>query len=544
MSAPSKEELLFGRIAVLNKLISQEQLDDAIGLRDRRTDVNQDLGRLIKARGYLDDRQYRSVRKAQEKALVGKGHSIEAARFLARGMNADGSAPKGLAQIRPTRALDREKVAAEVAEPPAEPEAFDPGAADPFDEPEDDPFDDAPDDPFDEGDDAEEPEPVEEFDEEDFEDEAEEEAPARAPAQAKKKRRPRPEDPSARKAMLALLKKAREVGASDLHMSCGAKPFLRLHGEIQFLGMPEITPTKGELYAAALVTDEAWDAFYGRNDWDGSIDLGKYGRFRVNILRQRRGISAVYRVINTEIPTLGQLGLPDSFERFTTFHQGLVLVTGAAGSGKSSTLAALIELVNQNRKDHIITMEDPIEYVFTGKECNVTQRQIDVHTKSWGNALRAALREDPDVIMIGEMRDLDTVQLAITAAETGHLVFGTLHTTSATRTIDRLLDVFPPGEQSQIRAMVSESLKGVISQQLLTRKDGKGRVCAYEVLTWTPAVANLIREGTTFKLHSIMQTGKKAGMVLMDDSIRKLLNDGQITKETARAAAANPKSFQ
>jgi len=539
VSSPSKEELLFGRIAVLNKLITQEQLDDALDLRGRRSDVNQDLGRLIKARGYLDDRQYRSIRKAQEKALLGKGHSAEAARYLARGMNADGTAPKGRAQIRPTRALERGRV--EEPEPleaaePAEPEAFDPTAEDDafdptaeddaFDEPEDDAFDEPEDDAFDEPAEAvETPEPE------------------RAPAQAKRRYR-RPEDPSARKAMLALLKKARDVGASDLHMSCGAKPFLRLHGEIQFLGMPEISPQKGELYAAALVTDDEWSAFRGRNDWDGSIDLGKYGRYRVNLLRQRRGISAVYRVINSEIPTLEQLGLPDSFERFTTFHQGLVLVTGAAGSGKSSTLAAMIELVNQNRKDHIITMEDPIEYVFTGKECNVTQRQIDVHTRSWGNALRAALREDPDVIMIGEMRDLDTVQLAITAAETGHLVFGTLHTTSATRTIDRLLDVFPPGEQSQIRAMVSESLKGVISQQLLTRKDGKGRVCAYEVLTWTPAVANLIREGTTFKLHSIMQTGKKAGMVLMDDSIRRLLNDGVISKETARSAAANPKLFQ
>ncbi|RMG16210.1 MAG: type IV pilus twitching motility protein PilT [Planctomycetota bacterium] len=418
-------------------------------------------------------------------------------------MNADGSAP-GAAS--PT-AQAPEPAPPPAPEPVPEPEPFEPDAIEPAERPA--------------------PEPVA--------------AVAAEPKQPKRHRRP--VDPTARKTMTALLKKARESGASDLHMSCGAKPFFRLHGQIQFLNMQPITPKQGELYAAALVSDEEWSLFRERNDWDGSIDLGSLGRFRANLLRQRRGISAVYRVINNKIPTLAELGLPESFERFTTFHQGLVLVTGAAGSGKSSTLAALIELVNQNRKDHIITMEDPIEYVFEGKQCNVTQRQIDVHTLSWGNALRAALREDPDVIMIGEMRDLDTVQLAITAAETGHLVYGTLHTTSATRTIDRLLDVFPPGEQSQIRAMVSESLKGIISQMLVPTPDGKGRNCAYEVLVWTPAVANLIREGTTYKLTSVLQTGKKLGMVMMDESLKRLVQEGKLSKEYARTVATNPKLF-
>ena len=523
MSEPSKEELLFGRIALHNRLIDQEQFEDALALRRRRSDINQDFGRLLKARGHIDDKQYRSVRKAQEKALAGKGYSVEAARFLARGMNADGTAPKGDGATGTpaplTAVLDKERAAeayADAPEPFDEPEAFEPDG----ELGEDDLVEDAP-----------APAPAAADDDE------------RIPGEAKRAFK-RPVDPNALKTMQALLKKSREMGASDLHLSCGAKPFLRLHGGIQFLNMPEITPQQGKLFAAALLRDEDWQLFCERNDWDGSVDLGPAGRYRANLLRQRRGISGVYRVINTKIPSLTDLGLPESFERFTTFHQGLVLVTGAAGSGKSSTLAALIELVNQNRKDHIITMEDPIEYLFTGKGCNVTQRQIDVHTRSWGNALRAALREDPDVIMIGEMRDLDTVQLAITAAETGHLVYGTLHTTSATRTIDRLLDVFPPGEQSQIRAMVSESLKGVISQQLLPTKDGKSRACAFEVLTWTPAVANLIREGTTFKLHSVLQTGKKLGMVLMDDSIRKLVDDGVVSKEVARAAAHNPKLFQ
>jgi twitching motility protein PilT len=220
-----------------------------------------------------------------------------------------------------------------------------------------------------------------------------------------------------------------------------------------------------------------------------------------------------------------------------------VLVTGATGSGKSSTLAALVEIVNQTRKDHIITLEDPIEYVFEPKRANVSQRQIEQHTQSWGNALRASLREDPDVIMVGEMRDLDTMRLAITAAETGHLVLATLHTTNATRTIDRLLDVFPPKEQAQIRAMVSESLRGIVSQQLIPRADGKGRVPAFEVLFSTPAVANLIRERKTFQLFSVLQTGKKLGMKLMDDSLMDLVTSGQITREQARFRATNPKRF-
>ncbi len=528
MSEPTKEELLFGRIALHNKLITEDQFKEALALRRRRTDVNHDFGRLLKARGFIDDKGYRSVRKAQEKALMGKGVSEEAARFLARGMTADGNLPPG-EEAAPAPAPRRPT--ANLGPALAEAEAED---------------------------EVEEVEEVEEVaearDVEEFEPEPEPEPAAPAPrhgggqadervAAEPRRLARRPSDPAAKKTMSSLLKKARESGASDLHLSCGAKPFLRLNGHINYLNMPEITPEQGEAWAAAYVSDEVWDQFTRTNDWDGSLDVPE-GRFRANILRNRRGVSSVYRVIKTKIPTLAELGLPENLDRFTTFHQGLVLVTGATGSGKSSTLAALLDLVNQNRKDHIITMEDPIEYVFVGKGCNVTQRQIEVHTKSWGNALRASLREDPDVIMIGEMRDLDTVRLAITASETGHLVFGTLHTTSATRTIDRLLDVFPPGEQSQIRAMVSESLKGVISQRLLPTADGKGRVAAIEVLCWTPAVANLIREGATYKLHSVLQTGRKLGMTLMDESIKALLDAGKITKEVARSTATNPKLFQ
>jgi twitching motility protein PilT len=236
--------------------------------------------------------------------------------------------------------------------------------------------------------------------------------------------------------------------------------------------------------------------------------------------------------------------LPDILRKFTTYHQGIVLVTGAAGSGKSTTLAALIEIVNQTRKDHVITLEDPIEYVFECKKANISQRQIELHTQSWANALRAALREDPDVIMVGEMRDLDTMRLAVTAAETGHLVLATLHTTNATRSIDRLLDVFPPKEQPQIRAMVSESLRGIVSQQLVPRADGKGRVPALEILFSTPAVANLVRERKSFQLFSILQTGKKLGMRLMDDSLAELVEQRLITRDQARFRAQNPKRFE
>jgi twitching motility protein PilT len=278
-------------------------------------------------------------------------------------------------------------------------------------------------------------------------------------------------------------------------------------------------------------------------DLDTALEIPGVGRFRSSILRQRKGWAGVFRVIEDCVPTLEALGLPEAVQRFTTYHQGIVLVTGAAGSGKSSTLAALIEIINKSRKDHIITLEDPIEFVFEPKKANVTQRQVELHTQSWANALKASLREDPDIIMVGEMRDLETMRLAVTAAETGHLVLGTLHTTSAARTIDRLLDVFPPKEQSQIRAMVSESLRGVVSQQLIPRADGNGRVVAAELLITTPAVSNLIRDKKTFKLQSVMQTGRRLGMQMMDDSLANLLAQGLITEEQARFRAQNPKRF-
>jgi len=262
-----------------------------------------------------------------------------------------------------------------------------------------------------------------------------------------------------------------------------------------------------------------------------------FGRFRASVVRQRIGTDLVFRIIATKLRSMDDLGLPESLKLLTQYHNGLVLVTGSVGSGKSTTLAALIEEVNRARHDHIITLEDPIEYIIESKTCHVTQREVHTHTRSFAAALRGSLREDPDVIMVGEMRDLETIQLAITASETGHLVMGTLHTGNASRTLDRVLDVFPTDQRDQIRIMVSESLRGIVSQQLVPRKDGRGRALALEILTNTPAVGNLIREARTFMLPGVMQTGKKQGMKLMDDSLMELYDAGIISQEEAYARA-------
>ncbi|GIW70606.1 MAG: hypothetical protein KatS3mg102_0148 [Planctomycetota bacterium] len=341
-----------------------------------------------------------------------------------------------------------------------------------------------------------------------------------------------------------LLALAKSMGASDLHLSIGVPPFVRQHGELVFLQQyRRVDAETARERLLAVLSPEQARQLEEHLDIDTAIELQGVGRFRSSIFKQRKGYAGVFRVIQDRVPTIEELGLPEAVRKFTTYHQGIVLVTGAAGSGKSSTLAALIEVINRTRKDHIITLEDPIEFVFEPKLANITQRQVELHTQSWANALRAALREDPDVIMVGEMRDLDTMRLAVTAAETGHLVLATLHTTSAARTIDRLLDVFPPKEQAQIRAMVSESLRGVISQQLVPRRDGQGRVLAVELLFSTPAVANLIRERQTFKLHSVMQTGRRLGMQLMDDALADLVARGLITEEQARFRAVQPRRF-
>jgi twitching motility protein PilT len=329
-----------------------------------------------------------------------------------------------------------------------------------------------------------------------------------------------------------------EHGASDIHLGVEFPPCWRLHGQLRpiWADAPRLSPEDTLALAAGFLTKTQQSELEQHGDLDFAY-ANSQGRFRTSVVRQRRGVDLVFRIINTRVRTMDELGLPDSLKLLTRFHNGLILVTGSVGSGKSTTLAALIEQINLERSHHIITLEDPIEYVFHPKNCHITQREVHTHTRSFAAALRASLREDPDVIMVGEMRDLETISLAITASETGHLVLGTLHTSNASRTLDRLLDVFPVDQQDQIRVMVSESLRGVISQQLIPRIDGKGRALALEILTNTPAVANVIREARTFMLPGIIQTGRKQGMRLMDDSLHQLFDDGLISAAEAIARA-------
>ncbi len=328
------------------------------------------------------------------------------------------------------------------------------------------------------------------------------------------------------------------AGASDIHLGVNAPPLWRLHGTLQpiWRDAPRLTSEQTLALAEGFLSSLHKTHLNERGDADFAY-ANAFGRYRTSVVRQRLGVDLVFRIINTKVQTMDELGLPEHLKLLTRYQNGLILVTGSVGSGKSTTLAALVEQVNIERREHIITLEDPIEYVLEPKGCHITQREVHTHTRSFAAALRGALREDPDVIMIGEMRDLETISLAITAAETGHLVLGTLHTSNASRTLDRLLDVFPPGQQEQIRIMVSESLRGVISQQLIPRPDGKGRVLALEILTNTPAVANVIREAKTFMLPGIIQTGKKQGMQLMDDALLDLCSRGLISAEEAYARA-------
>ena len=334
------------------------------------------------------------------------------------------------------------------------------------------------------------------------------------------------------------LRIAQESNASDIHLGVNSPPIWRRNGILEpvWLLADKLTPENTEKLAMGFLNDEQKKMLADRGDIDFAYATD-FGRFRASVVRQRLGIDVVFRIISTNLRSMDDLGLPQSLKLLTQYHNGLVLVTGSVGSGKSTTLAALVDEVNKSRHDHIITLEDPIEYVIHSKGCHVTQREVHTHTKSFGAALRGALREDPDVIMVGEMRDLETISLAITASETGHLVLGTLHTGSAARTLDRVLDVFPIDQREQIRVMVSESLRGIISQQLIPRKDGRGRVLAMEILTNTPAVGNLIREAKTYMLPGVMQTGKKQGMKLMDDSLTELYDAGLISQEEAYVRA-------
>src|SRR5215218_633726 len=345
------------------------------------------------------------------------------------------------------------------------------------------------------------------------------------------------------RAMLdALLRAMVEKGASDLHLRCGEPPILRLHGEMHRLDEAPLEPLWLDAMLRSIMPERNRREYADSNDTDYAYELEGIARFRANALKDRRGPAAVFRQIPATVVTVEQMGISSEVQKLCQLSKGLVLVTGPTGSGKSTTLCSLIDLVNRSRSDHVITIEDPIEFVHPNKKCIITQRQVGVHTGSFKSALRAALREDPDIILVGELRDLETVSIAIETAETGHLVFGTLHTTTAAGTIDRIIDQFPADRQSQIRVMLAESLKGVISQTLC-KKIGGGRVAAREVLLSVPAVSNLIREGKTFQIPTVMQTSKRLGMVTLNDALLELVDGGLIEPVEGYSKAVDKTMF-
>ena len=336
----------------------------------------------------------------------------------------------------------------------------------------------------------------------------------------------------------------KEQAASDLHLSTGNQPMLRIHGELVRIDSPPLENDDLKALVYEIAPEQKVKIFEETGDVDFGYEYPGFARYRANFLNQKNGIAAVFRLIPSKVLTLEQLGLPPVLKRFAMLKKGMVLVTGPTGSGKSTTLAAMIDFCNLHRKDHIITVEDPIEFVHRSQQCLVNHREVGVHTKSFGSALRGALREDPDIIMVGEMRDLETIELALTAAATGHLVFGTLHTSNAPKTIDRVIDVFPTSQQNQIRATLSESLKGVVAQNLFKRIDKPGRVAALEILVVDSPIANLIREGKTHQIAGMMQVGKKKGNQPLDDAIMDHLRAAIISPEEAYEKATDKKKFR
>ena len=337
---------------------------------------------------------------------------------------------------------------------------------------------------------------------------------------------------------------AHDQGASDLHISAGLPPMLRIRGEMVRLEMAALSRDDAHASIYDILQDDQKKIFEETRDIDFAFEIPGLSRFRANVMMQNRGEAAVFRLVPTKIRTLEELGMPPVLKTLSDKERGLVVVTGPTGSGKSTTLAAMVNYVNETHRGHIITVEDPIEFVHESKRCLVNQREVGPHTRSFSAALRASLREDPDVILVGELRDLETTQLAISAAETGHLVFATLHTNSAVGAIDRIIDQFPADQQAQIRTMLSESLEGVVAQTLLPSKDGKGRVAAIEVLVGVPALRNLIREDKTAQILSVIQTGSNHGMMSLDQHLRELVMQGRLARSDAARYASNPSVFE
>ncbi len=332
--------------------------------------------------------------------------------------------------------------------------------------------------------------------------------------------------------------------ASDLHLSAGLPPMIRVHGDVRRINLPPMSHKDVHDMVYDIMNDGQRKVYEDSLECDFSFEIPNLARFRVNAFVQQRGAGAVFRTIPSKVMTLEELNCPRVFQDIAETPRGLVLVTGPTGSGKSTTLAAMINYINENDFGHILTVEDPIEFVHQSKKCLINQREVGPHTMSFSNALRSALREDPDVILVGEMRDLETIRLALTAAETGHLVFGTLHTSSAAKTIDRVVDVFSAAEKEMVRSMLSESLRAVISQTLLKTKDGAGRVAAHEIMIDIPAIRNLIRENKVAQMYSAIQTGQAVGMQTLDQCLQSLVQRNIVSVGEARMRAANPDNFR
>lgn len=331
--------------------------------------------------------------------------------------------------------------------------------------------------------------------------------------------------------------------ASDLHLSAGMPPLIRVHGDVRKINLPAMDHSQVHDMVYDIMNDGQRKVYEETLECDFSFEIPNLARFRVNAFNQQRGAGAVFRTIPSKVLSLEQLNAPAIFKDIAKNPRGLVLVTGPTGSGKSTTLAAMVDFINENEFGHILTVEDPIEFVHTSKKCLINQREVGPHTLSFSNALRSALREDPDVILVGEMRDLETIRLALSASETGHLVFGTLHTSSAAKTIDRIVDVFPAAEKEMVRSMLSESLRSVISQTLCKTKDEQGRVAAHEIMIGTPAIRNLIRENKVAQMYSAIQTGQNVGMQTLDQNLQDLVKRNLISLPEARAKAANKDNF-
>ncbi len=344
--------------------------------------------------------------------------------------------------------------------------------------------------------------------------------------------------------IIEILKTAVEKGASDIHIATDTKPMARITGDIVGLDFPEMTSEDIDKTIKEVMPGSMSEKIDQGNEVDCGFSIKDVARFRVNIFKEKKGWAIAFRAISDKIPSVEDAGISEAILNLTKMPKGLILVTGPTGSGKSTLIACLIDQINKDRKSHIITMEDPIEYLFEDRNCIVSQREIGNHSASFANALKYALRQDPDIVLVGEMRDLETISMALTMAETGHLVFATLHTTDAAQTVDRIIDVFPAFQQQQVRMQLSGALRAVISQELIANIEGTGRVAAQEVMIVNSAIANLIREGQTHQIYSAIQTGKSVGMQSMDNSLADLCRDGLITYEAAEAKSGNPDALR